>query len=121
MAEKKSEKKLLALLVILVALSLVVDLLSLNVLYSIAVNEGLKGELATFSLDSCLDDCVEEEANCWGSDEHCSEEFLRCEDDCYDQSSNYSPPSSLPDFKNEPWFQEGHFPYSSDYKKDGVG
>ncbi len=45
MAEKRSEKKWLVLLVILVALSLVVDLLSLNVLYSIAQESGLGGSL----------------------------------------------------------------------------
>ena len=47
MAEKRNEKKLLVLLVVIVALSLVVDLLSLNVLYSIAgaMQRG-EGELA---------------------------------------------------------------------------
>jgi len=47
MAEKRSEKKLLALLVVLVAFSLVVNLLSLNVLYNIAeARQNGEGELA---------------------------------------------------------------------------
>lgn len=47
MAEKRSEKKLIVLLVVLVAASLVVDLLSLHVLYSLDNMQGLKGSLAT--------------------------------------------------------------------------
>lgn len=121
MAEKRSMKKLLVLLLVLAVLSLVVDLISLNVLYSLAEsNSRLRGSLATFTLGGCLEDCVEEEANCWGSDAHCSEEFSRCEDDCYDQDS-YQTPIPEVDYKNGPWYIESHFPYSSDYKKNGVG
>ena len=77
MAEKDVTKKLLVLLVILVALSLVVDLVSLNVLYGISNKTGLKGSLASESYtrfydyasgcdavfypdheSSCLDDCL---------------------------------------------------------------
>ncbi len=45
MAEKRSEKKLLVILVVLLVLSLVVNLLSLNVLYDITEKAGLEGEL----------------------------------------------------------------------------
>lgn len=47
MAEKRSTRKFLALLVVLMILSLVVDLLSLNVLYEIAeAKQSGEGELA---------------------------------------------------------------------------
>lgn len=49
MAEKGSGKKLLAILVVLVAVSLVIDLISLNTLYSISKSGNLGGELATES------------------------------------------------------------------------
>ena len=63
MAEKKSAKKLLALLLVLVALSLVVDLLSLNMLYDISKSDNinLKGGLFTLSqYDRCMIDAQEE-------------------------------------------------------------
>ncbi len=109
MAEKKSEKKLLAILVVLVAVSLVVDLLSLNVLYNVADESGLKGSLATSSgsynypddpyrvryrdaesgceevvyldsVDSCMRDCFRNLAAC--KFDACVEEF-NCEEDGY--------------------------------------
>ena len=45
MVKDKSEKKWLVLLVVLIATVLVVELLSLNVLYSIAKNNDLEGRL----------------------------------------------------------------------------
>lgn len=48
MAEKRSEKKLLVILVVLLVLSLAVDLLSLNVLYNLAEKSGLEGELLEY-------------------------------------------------------------------------
>ena len=60
MAEKESAKKWLALLVVLVALSLVIDLLSLNVLYGInnTASSG-SGELAASPYRSCFDGCMD--------------------------------------------------------------
>ncbi|MDD5087163.1 MAG: hypothetical protein PHV16_05425 [Candidatus Nanoarchaeia archaeon] len=50
MAEKRDERKLLGILVVLVVLSLVVDLLSLNALYVIAAKQAAgKGELNSVS------------------------------------------------------------------------
>jgi hypothetical protein len=47
MVKENSEKKWLAVLVILVVLVLVVELLSLNVLYRLADKNNLQGQLAT--------------------------------------------------------------------------
>lgn len=62
MFEKESAKKWLVLLVILVALSLVVDLLSLNVIYDAAESSDgdLKGDLASLKGDECRSDCYNE-------------------------------------------------------------
>ena len=59
MVGKESEKKWLVLLVILVALSLVVDLLSLNVLYGLRdSSSALSGDLFTKpSEESCYSTC----------------------------------------------------------------
>ncbi len=68
MAEKRSEKKWMVILVVLIALSLVVDLLSLNMLYNILKSDsGLKGKLAMSAgayfcvLESCSEFSTEEE------------------------------------------------------------
>lgn len=54
MAEKKSAKKLLALLLVLVIFSVIVDLLFLNAVYDIANSDaGLKGSLATMTYQEC--------------------------------------------------------------------
>jgi len=90
MAEKESAKKWLALLVVLVALSLVIDLLSLNVLYGInnAASSG-SGELAAVSpyrscYDGCMDgaqyDCVYDCAYGTSSECYCCE--WRVEESC---------------------------------------
>ena len=61
MTEKKSERKLFTILMVLVVFSLVVDLISLNTLYNIAESENLKGELATLSgYDSCMEQAKED-------------------------------------------------------------
>jgi len=53
---KKRLDKLIVLLVVLIVASLVVDLVSLNVLYSISKGSGLKGKLATTSPSYSSDD-----------------------------------------------------------------
>ena len=70
MVKENSEKKWFVLLVILVALSLVVELISLNVLYGITNNLSLSGELAVrppkppSSEDLCEDACSACESDC---------------------------------------------------------
>jgi len=64
---KESEKKLLALLVVIVVLSLVVDLLSLNVLYNLSKsNADLEGELADVSprAQKCINDECNTKRDC---------------------------------------------------------
>lgn len=119
MAKEGVTKKLLVLLVIIVALSLVIDLLSLNILYKISKSEsGLEGELAQVSrsncesgcyrnnnyqpgLNNCLrgccsTECGQQRGECLGrglSATHCLEEERRCNDDCNNQ---YPPYESYP-------------------------
>jgi hypothetical protein len=63
MVEKEITKKWLVLLIVLVVLSLVMDLLSLNVLYDINNRTELKGELATKppkdDIKACIEGCME--------------------------------------------------------------
>ena len=52
MVKENSEKKWLAILVVLMVIVLVVELLSLNVLYQLANNSNLQGQLATLAATS---------------------------------------------------------------------
>ena len=100
MAEKKSEKKFFVLLVVLVVLSLGVNLLSLNVLYTLGKASNLGGEFANiiretssdesgcsvvttsgFSSASCEDNCAMSWNNCFFS---ACESRYSCNKDCED-------------------------------------
>ncbi len=74
MAEKNSEKKWLVLLVILVAVVLVIELLSLNVLYQISSKESSidssSGSLANYP--GCVDDCLDVYCSGCGSPKYCN-------------------------------------------------
>lgn len=120
--KKKSDNKWLILLIVIVVLSLVVKLLSLNVLYSLRESQmsgsmaNLKGELAnshySFCVDQCHktsysgeqltnclkncceDECMLERMDCGYSPTHCNEEFRRCEHDCNNQFTSYPEPDT---------------------------
>jgi len=76
MVKEDVTKKWLVLLIVLVALSLVVDLLSLNVLYGFSGKNDLEGELAVTPYDACVlecaGDCMELTDRSWG----------QCKQDC---------------------------------------
>jgi hypothetical protein len=87
MVEKDVTKKWLVLLIVLVALSLVVDLLSLNVLYSIGKESSDPGAGELFSeYRDCFDGCMEgSQYDCvdtceYGSNKECNQ----CEQDVRD-------------------------------------
>ena len=88
MAEKEGAKKWLVLLVILFALSLVVDLLSLNVLYTISSSGDLGGELGLMAVsssssswkdDACVAFCSDDCSGFW------SEYKSSCDSNCKTQ------------------------------------
>jgi len=86
MVEKDVTKKWLMLLIVLVALSLVVDLLSLNVLYGIGKESSSSGSLASSPYRDCFDSCMDgAQYDCvdtceYGSNKECNE----CEQDVRD-------------------------------------
>ena len=94
MVKKENTKKWLVLLVVLVAISLVVDLLSLNVLYGISEAGGLEGELRTEAyytysykddpyFEDCYDDCVEDSCSDYCGDYE-DPYYTECLGDCKD-------------------------------------
>ena len=89
MVKENSEKKWLVLLVILVAIVLVVELLSLNVLYGLANSSALGGELATTYASSSSS----------GSNDPCfacDKKHDACDRDCKTGCQKSSDPDCLP-------------------------
>jgi len=81
MVKEDVTKKWLVLLIVLVALSLVVDLLSLNVLYSIGDGGNLEGELAESPYDdSCVFDCI------WDCIDQTYLSYGQCKQHCKDNA-----------------------------------